>query len=295
MKVLIIQENGRHEKNRHLRECHSMKRAFEFHKVDCDVWGLGHGYFRRGTTNIIPYTPDFDSYDLIINLENYDEAGWVPDLSTFKKPIKFLWSIDAHFRGFEVFLNEFQRGEYDLILQASKPFVDENSFWLPNAYDDDYLTPGDSENKPYDVGFCGNILNRGSLLNSVDSEFGLKKDIFVIGQDMVDAIRSYKVHVNANIAYDMNYRNFETLGCGTILAAHNNNEQFAELGFIDNINCILFEDMEEFKEKVRRVLEDDTHRIKMSKEAKKLAKKHTYKERAKTIIAQWKTIKKEQQ
>ena len=80
-----------------------------------------------------------------------------------------------------------------------------------------------------------------------------------------------------------------------LLAAHNNNEQFAELGFIDNINCILFEDMEEFKEKVRRVLEDDTHRIKMSKEAKKLAKKHTYKERAKTIIAQWKTIKKEQQ
>ena len=288
MKVLIIQENGRHEKNLHLRECHSMKRAFEFHEVDCDVWGLGHGDWQA-------YCPDFDSYDLIVNLENYDEAGWVPDLSEFRSPMKFFWAIDAHFRGLEVFQREFWRGEYDLLLQASKPYVDTNSIWFPNAYDDDYLTPGDSENKLYDVGFCGNILNRGSLLNSVDAEFGLKKDIFVIGRDMVDAIRSYKVHVNANIGCDVNYRNFETLGCGTVLAAHKNTDQYDELGFVDDVNCILFEDMEEFKEKVRRVLEDDSHRAAISKEARKLAKQHTYKERAKAIIEQWKKLKKEQQ
>ena len=71
MKILIIQENGRHEENRHLRECFSMQRAFQFHDVDCDVWGLGHD----------SPEPDFESYDLIINLENYDETGWVPDLS----------------------------------------------------------------------------------------------------------------------------------------------------------------------------------------------------------------------
>jgi len=285
MKVLIIQENGRHEKNKHLRECNSMQRAFASEGVECDVWGLGHE----------TPDPDFDSYDLIINLENYDESGWVPDLSEFRSPVKFLWAIDAHFRGTAVYEREFNRGEYDLILQATNSFVDDNSIWMPNAYDDEYLTPGDSEDKTYDVGFCGNILNRGSLLNSTDSMFGLKKDIFVIGQDMVDAIRSYKVHINANISQDMNYRNFETIGCGTILAAPNTTDQYDLLGFKDNVNCILFKNMEEFEEKVRKVLEDDSYRDKMSKEAKKLAKKHTYKERAKTIIAQWKTIKKEQQ
>ena len=285
MKILIIQENGRHDANRHLRECHSMKRAFNSHNVDCDVWGLGHENYEEA--------PDFESYDLIINLENYDEAGWVPDLSEIRTPVKFLWVIDAHFRGMGPYLREYVRGEYDLILQATKDFLGKNSIWLPNAYDDDYVKPDGGE-KLYDVGFCGNILNRGGLLNLIDAEFGVKKDIFVIGEDMVKAINSYKVHVNANISCDFNYRNLETIGCGTILAAHDSTEQYELLGFKDGENCILFKTMEEFKEKVRKVLADDSYRTKMSKEEKKLAKKHTYKVRAKTIIEEWKTLKKEQ-
>jgi len=34
MRVLIIQENGRHDANRHLRECFSMQRAFQHHEVE---------------------------------------------------------------------------------------------------------------------------------------------------------------------------------------------------------------------------------------------------------------------
>ena len=64
MKILLIQENGRHDANRNYRECFCLQRAFIFHGHECDVWGLGHTNF----TNI----PEYESYDWIINLENYD-------------------------------------------------------------------------------------------------------------------------------------------------------------------------------------------------------------------------------
>ena len=86
MRILIIQENGRHEENRDFRECFSLQRAFVTLGYACDVWGLGHSNYTSA--------PDFDCYDVIINLENYDEAGWVPDLSQATAR-KFLWAIDG--------------------------------------------------------------------------------------------------------------------------------------------------------------------------------------------------------
>jgi hypothetical protein len=40
MRVLIIQENGRHEISKHLRECNSMQRALLHNNVECDVLGI---------------------------------------------------------------------------------------------------------------------------------------------------------------------------------------------------------------------------------------------------------------
>src|SRR5689334_21598787 len=45
MKVLIIQENGRHEKNRHFRECFALQSAFQRLGWKADIWGLGHSGF----------------------------------------------------------------------------------------------------------------------------------------------------------------------------------------------------------------------------------------------------------
>ena len=287
MKVLIIQENGRHQENRHLRECFSMQRAFQFLEVKCDVWGLGHH-----VNPIDDPTPDFESYDLIINLENYDETGWVPDLSEVRNPLKFLWAIDSHARGHEVYAEEFKRGKYDLILQATKFFVDENSIWLPNAYDDDLLRPL-STPKIHNTGFCGNIHNREGLLHFANDNWGCKLDVMVLGPKMVEAINSYKVHMNANIGSDINYRNFETLGCGTVLAAVAYNfeqeVQYEDLGFVNGENCILLgrNSTEDIIASISAVIDDDDARIKMEQAGLELAKKHTYKERAKTIIELW--------
>lgn len=97
MKILLIQENGRHEKNRNFRECFCLQRGFNKIGIESTVWGLGHNNFND---NI-----NFDDFDLIINLENYS-SGWEPDLSIIKTK-KMLWSIDAHARGESPFINEF--------------------------------------------------------------------------------------------------------------------------------------------------------------------------------------------
>ena len=77
MRVLIIQENGHHKANRNFRECFSLRRAFKHYDHEADVWGNLHD-----NHNIIP---DFNSYDIIINLENYS-LGWIPDLSKVTNP-----------------------------------------------------------------------------------------------------------------------------------------------------------------------------------------------------------------
>ena len=42
MRILIIQENGRHDENRVFRECHSLKHSLDKLNLETIVWGLGH-------------------------------------------------------------------------------------------------------------------------------------------------------------------------------------------------------------------------------------------------------------
>ena len=273
MKILIIQENGRHKENKRFRECFALQGALITLGEECDVWGLGHDNFNAAM--------NFNSYDIIINLENYDTSGWVPNLLKVRG-FKILWSIDAHCRGAEVYNGVFDKGNYDLMLQATKDYVDHRSMWFPNCYDDTLIQPLDVAKK-YNVGFCGNIANRGGWINEIEKEVGIKKDIFVIGNSMVEAINSYKIHFNRNIANDINYRSFETLGCGTVLAT-NYNSQYDELGFIDGDNCILYRNKDDLIKKIKNVLLNHELRFTIEKNGLELAKKHTYIARAKKLL-----------
>ena len=91
MKILIIQENGHHDKNRNFRECFCMKRGLEHHGVSADVWGKEHANF--------DVEPEWESYDLILAIENWD---WMPDISKIKTK-KFIWAIDAHCKGPQIY------------------------------------------------------------------------------------------------------------------------------------------------------------------------------------------------
>ena len=275
MKILIIQENGHHLQNRNFRECFSLQRSLKKINIKVDVWGKGHINYHQ--------KPEFNNYDLIVNLENYDESGWVPDLSSYKTPIKFLWSIDAHCQGILKYLSTFQQGDYDLILQATKDFVDENSIWFPNCYDSSLIGIREKCEKKIDLGFCGSLLNRESVLNFLTSNYGLMPNIWVLGEKMVETINSYWIHFNLNLSNDINYRSFETLGCGTLLLT-NYNPQYTELGFEDEVNCLMYKNMKELQYKIENYSGKYDKISTIITQGNILAQKHTYDQRAKVIL-----------
>lgn len=272
-KILLIQENGRHDLNRNYRECFSLQRAFIHNGNHADVWGLDHLNYDK--------TPEWESYDLIINLENYDETNWVPDLSNIKNPIKCLWSVDAHCRGEQVYENTFSKGNYQYLLHSTKDFVSKPyHVWFPNAFDDELIKPLNIE-KTVQFGFCGNYVNRKPLLEWLRDNHGLKLDIFIIGDKMVEVINTYKCHFNKNMANDVNYRSFETIGCGTILLT-NYNPQYIELGFKDNVNCFFYDTLDDLVQKINYIKNTDLNHMK--NDILNLSKHHTYKNRVNYLL-----------
>ncbi len=228
-----------------------------------------------------------NDYDLIINLENYGN-GWEPNLSNVKSK-KILWSIDSHVRGEEPFLNEYNRGKYDILLHSTKDYVNESfKIWFPNAFDDTLIYPKNTEKK-YDVGFCGSLLNRQKFITLLNNEFNFKHDNFVIGDRMVQSINSYKIHWNRNLSNDINYRNFETIGCGVPLIT-NYNYQYDDLGFKHLENVIFYHNEIEMVELIKNSLSDQTLLDKISSNSLELSKKHTYLERCKQILNFYKNL-----
>lgn len=291
MNFLIIQENGRHDKNRQFRECFSLQRALIANGQECTVWGLNHANWEvEAKRDTLRHVIDFNSFDVIINLENYDEIGWVPNLSGVKA-YKVIWCIDAHCRGMTPYLNTYSQGKYNVILQANQDYLylackgyrcDANSVWFPNCYDDTLIQPRDVI-KRADVGFCGNILNRADKLNLLKQHFKLIADVFVIGDDMVNAINSYNIHFNMNIANDINYRSFETIGCKIPLVT-NYNPQYEELGFKSGVNCAMYYNDSELIDQIEVLLNNDSMLCDIAKAGYELSKKHTYNARAKHLI-----------
>jgi hypothetical protein len=242
----------------------------------CDVWGLGHSNFEQA--------PDWNSYDWIINLENYDERGWVPCLKDTTVSKKFLWSIDAHCRGEGIYEETFDKGKYDILLHSTKDFVKkEYHRWFPNAFDDTLIKPIDNIQKKHNIGFCGNWVNRRPILEYLRDNHELHLDIFVIGDEMVRAVNQYRCQFNLNIANDINYRSFETIGCGTLLLT-NYNYQYEELGFINGKNCLLYRSVEELVRIIEELKSEKIDIVAVSKEGYELSKQHTYYNRCKDLL-----------
>lgn len=277
MKVLLIQENGRHDANKQYRECLSLQKAFISMGWVADVWGLNHESW--------PTFPSFNEYDVIFNLENHDDIGWVPDFSKITKPFKILWAIDAHSRSIYPYEYEFKRGKYNLLLHSTLDYVDnKNRIWFPNTFDNTLIFPLNKE-KTYDVGFCGDRSNRGDYIDLLQDqkEFTFKSDIFVIGDAMVEAINSYNIHFNKNWGNDINYRSFETIACKTPLFT-NYNYQYDLLGFKDNINCVFYKSKEDLIDKIKYYLNNKDKLSIIGENGFILSKKHNYNERVKNLL-----------
>jgi hypothetical protein len=271
MKILIIQEAGRHPENANYRECLSLQRAFISLGVDAQVWGLN-------------YPGDFDDKaDVIFVVENYDRSGWVPDLSQ-SKAFKIFWSIDPHC-ALQRHLSFHDKNNFDIVLCSIASMAGRFGSvgrYMPNAYDDTLLKKLDTP-KVYDIGFCGSMGNRDGWVRALQHYVGMHPDIFMIGDAMVKAINSYKIHWNKNHSIDLNYRTFETMGCGTFLIT-DNTDRLLEL-FKRNVHLAVYESLQDCIMQIKYYLHNDKEREAMAKAGyDEVRKNHTYKNRAEWIL-----------
>ena len=241
------------------------------------MWGLNHVGW--------PAIPDYESYDLIFMLENHDDIGWIPDLSKTKKPYKVCWAIDAHGRTIAPFEHIYRMGKYNLLLHATLDYCDHKErIWFPNSFDNELLYPMDVPKRAH-VGFCGTVGGREEYINLLmGQKFTFMPDIFVIGESMVRAINSYKIHFNKNVLNDINYRSFETIGCGIPLLT-NHNYQYDLLGFKDMVNCMLYKDKTEMIAKIHTVLSDENTLNTIAANGHTFSKVHNYTERVKHLVS----------
>jgi hypothetical protein len=279
MKILIIQENGRHLENREFRECFNLQRALLRKNIDTIVWGLGHDNFNT------PFQQIIKDIDVIILLENYESNGWLPDLNNINK-LKIFWSIDSHM----VLMNHITtvvKNKIDIVLNAIEShqnyFKTSKTFYFPNAYPSDLISPIDGVDKNIFLGFCGSLLNRSEILDKLENNFGLKKDIWKLGNEMVKTINGYKIHFNKTLSNDINYRIFETMGCNTLMLT--NSTENINTFFNDMENIVIYNNETELFEKLNVLSSDNDLVKKISNSGYELVKNnHTYDNRADVLL-----------
>lgn len=279
MRIVIIQEKGRHLKNENFREALNFHRAFKSLGVDSLVWGLNYESFKTPLEILI------EKDDVILLLEDYEVNGWIPDLSNFKN-LTLYWSRDSHCVP-QAHVNTCRKHNINIVLNAIQHhqsyFQPTKTYWFPNAYPHDLIYPMENIEQIHDVGFCGNYLNRKDWVDIIDTKFKVKRDIFVIGEDMVKAVNSYKIHFNRNISDDINFRTFETLGCNTLLFT--NYTPDLEKLFDTEKDMVLYKDGNDLLEKLTYYLNNPVEKNKISNSGfKTVTSKHTFVNRAKELI-----------
>lgn len=291
MKVLIIQSDGEHKgqdsfcRNDYLRECWALKHGFLANGIkDVTVWGKRHKNFKSKI--------DFNSFDLIFVAEQYD-IEWVPDLSKITKPKKLHWLVDLHCLGPKHYRKISEN--CDVVLHSTRSLIskyretvpNKKHVWFPNAVDDRFFNFAHySHRKPVekteDFIFVGSDLQeRRDVVNYAKKEAGLKT-MFKTGEDMINAINGTKVHFHKSMFDDVAYRNFETIGLATCLMT-NHISEMDDLGFKDGVNCLMYKNKEEIKDKLQNALENNRyHSIGMGGFV--LSSAHTYRQRIRNLI-----------
>ncbi len=279
MKIVIIQEAGRHEANREFREALNLNRSLnKIDGVESKVWGLNYETFSTPFSEIEKWA------DVIFIIENYTPY-WLPtsEISNSSK-LKIYWSIDSHYGGMvNQHIELCRQFRIDILLNSTERYIPmfsnvERKYWFPNSYPSDLIYPIDV-NKIHNIGFCGNDRPEVHYLD----KFNIKKDFFVIGDNMVKAINSYKIHFNKNIADDINYRTFETTGCRTLLLT--NYTPGLEKLFNIGEEIVTYDNNADLDDKINYYLNNESDRIKIETAGWKRAKKdHTYDNRAQKLI-----------
>jgi spore maturation protein CgeB len=283
MNIVIIQSAGKHKENFNFRECLCLDRALNrIEGINSFVWGTGFPSFT------IPFQQVMGMADCVVILENYSRRNWLPDFSKVNK-LKMFWSIDSHLQKTrQRHLNFVKSNKINITLNSTSAYtkhfknVSKKSLWFPNCYPIDLIDNLKTE-KEYAVGFCGNYANRKKFIDQLSQHITIKKDIFIIGQSMVKAVNSYKIHFNRNYANDINYRTFETLGCKTFLLT-NKTDRLAELFKIGR-HLVIYNNLNDCVRKIKFFLSNQDLLKEIANEGYlHVRKHHTYDNRAEKLV-----------
>jgi len=177
------------------------------------------------------------------------------------------------------------QGKYDAILKGSRDlFNGIPSFWFKPWIDTEHIKKNNIP-KNHLIGFCGNRNpQRNDFIDRLTEKYNMKQDIFVIGEDMVDAINSYHIHFNKNLGdpHGLSYRVIETLACDTLLLT-NNSYMNEELGLINKKNCLIYDSFGDIIELIEWVQNENMIED-ISKEGYKIHKNFSCENRAKELI-----------
>lgn len=282
MKFLIVQENGRHDKNRHMRECFSLQHYLieKGHEAVC--WGIGHVLY-----NSEPKLYLNKDFDVIICLENYD-SGWLPaDLN--KSPcLKIFWSIDSHC-ALKNHLSFCYRFNPHIVLNSTKHFVNyfkdvsKKQYWFPNAVDTRWYLPTKT-NKDIEIGFVGSLIyDRPIVLSRLSKTIGLKYYNRVLGEDAINLINRFNISFNKSISNDINYRVMESTACNTLLLT--NYVEYLEELYDLNSEILVYNSIDEAIDIFLQIKENKKLQAEISKRGfNKTISKHSYDNRVDLLL-----------
>lgn len=261
-----------------LRECFTIKYALEQNGQEADYWGLRHNNYDN--------PPDFNSYDYILMLENY-EFDWIPwNKIKESKAIKLQWWADIHVHKtylqwvdlFDIILNPIKQ----LVLPYKEQFPNQKHIWFPSAMDGRYYNIANVKNKThktYDVVWLGTCSR--PYVQELKKEVGLYNKLRS-GWDYINTIADSKVALNRRGSIDLNYKNYEITGLGTCLVT-DYDPAYEELGFIDDVNCYFYKNYDECLFKIRKALKDYNW-LRLGAEGYTLSRRHTWEKRIERLL-----------
>jgi len=284
---LIIQSDGEHkgqdgwEPNWMMRECYAIRHALNLNGDRADIWGLRHENYSQ--------TPDFNSYDGIFTIENY-ELDWLPDIKHCARALRYFWLIDAHWQPLEVYAR--QLDSYDVILHSTHRFIDayrqrfprQRHLYFPNGVDDRYFDQNAYPSRPRttDLIFIGGkAAPRAALIDHMIATCGMHYSYGVTGQAYVQALLASKMQFNKGLNGDINYRNWETIGLGTCLLTEHDPEMEL-LGFKHGLNCLFYSSADEATALAKQHLADGSWQ-RIGAAGYRLSQHHTYTKRIKHL------------
>lgn len=218
--------------------------------------------------------------ELIVTADSAYTLEYVPG---FVKPPHILYGVDNHVR------------DYDLDKDWDHEFLahsfgyrtgEDNSTWLPCAYDPEFFTPGPPlAERPVDVAMIG-VLYPGRVMTIQAMQAAGLTAIAGTGalyEDYAKAYHRSKISVCVSACGDVAQRIYETAAMGNLVLSDPCHD-FDKLGFVDGVHYLEYGTVSEAVEKAKWALDRPEEAQVIADAGQAWALPHTWDARCETIL-----------